>query len=247
MATSETSSHIVTSFDDELKELKNSILRMGGMAETQLASAIQAVTRMDNHLAEQVIAGDKKIDELDEQVTALCTRMLALRQPMAVDLRAVLTSLKISGGLERIGDLAKNLAKRSLALNHRPPPAEIFGFKRMARLVEAMIKDVLDAYAEQDLEKAVDVWRRDEEVDALYNSLFRELLTYMMEDPRTITAGTHLMFMAKNIERMGDHATNIAEDVHYMISGDSIEDERPKNDLTSSISEVADGDSDGNV
>lgn len=246
MATTETSSHIVTSFDDELKELRSLILRMGGLAETQLASAIQAVTRMDAHLAEQVIAADKKIDALDRQVGELCTRMLALRQPMAVDLRAILTSLKVAGGLERIGDLAKNLAKRSLALNNRPPPAEIFGFKRMARLVEAMIKDVLDAYSEQDLEKAIDVWHRDEEVDALYNSLFRELLTYMMEDPRTITAGTHMMFMAKNIERMGDHATNIAEDVHYMISGDSIEDERPKGDVTSTMSEVEDGDTDPN-
>jgi phosphate transport system protein len=200
---------------------------MGGLAEAQLADSVRAVVSRDSELAQQVIDGDDKIDALELEANALVVRMLALRQPMANDLRVVLSALKTSGWLERIGDYAKNIAKRSIALNqmsHVPAP----GLSNMARMTQGLIKDVLDAYLQNDAEKAVDVWRRDEEVDDLYNSLFRELLTYMMEDPRNITSCTHLLFMAKNIERMGDIATNIADNIHFRVTGETLEGARPK-------------------
>lgn len=227
-----TEEHIVKSFDDDLNGINALIGRMGGLAEAQLDSAVKALVKRDDAGARQVIESDKKIDELEMEVDALVVRMLALRQPVANDLREVVSALKISSDIERIGDYAKNIAKRSIALNkmpHVPTP----GLPRMAHMVQRLIKDVLDARVQGDKDKAIEVWRRDQEVDDLYNSLFRELLTYMMEDPRNITACTHLLFMAKNIERMGDLATNIAETIHFSVTGKQLGDERPKGDETS--------------
>ena len=219
--------HIVTAYDEELKQLHALIGRMGGLVETQLEGAVQAVLKRDPDLAQRIRQGDKEIDRLEHDADAMALRLIALRQPMAVDLRNTIAALKIAADLERFGDYAKNVAKRAIAISqmpHIPSP----GLDRMARLVQAMIKDVLDAYLENDTDKAIAVWNQDVEVDQLYNSLFRELLTYMMEDPRNITGCTHLLFIAKNIERMGDHATNIAETVHYQVKGVELPDDRPK-------------------
>ena len=223
------SEHIVKSYDDELKQLNTLISRMGGLTETQLDGAIQAVLRRDPELASRVLEGDKQIDELEHEVDSLAVKLLALRQPMAVDLRYIVSALKTAADLERFGDHAKSIAKRAIAIS-RVPRIPAPGLDRMARMVQAMIKDVLDAYLENDTDKAVKIWRQDAEVDQLYNSLFRELLTYMMEDPRNITGCTHLLFIAKNIERMGDHATNIAETVHYQVRGVELPDDRPRGD-----------------
>jgi len=230
--------HIVKSYDEELQYLNTLISRMGGLAETQLDGAIQAVLRRDAEGAEKVVKGDAQIDELETEVGALVVRLLALRQPMAVDLRRIVSALKIAADLERFGDHAKSIAKRAIAISQVPRiPAP--GLDRMARMVQHMIKDVLDAYLDNDTDKAIKVWRSDAEVDELYNSLFRELLTYMMEDPRNITGCTHLLFIAKNVERMGDHATNIAEIVHYQVKGAKLPDERPRGDDPSFA--IADG------
>jgi len=228
-----TSEHIVKSFDEELQRLNAVVLRMGGVAEAQLAGAIEALVRRDSDLAERVVAGDAAIDQMDLELDENAIRTLALRQPMANDLREVISSLKISSDLERIGDYAKNVAKRTLVLNQLTPHEAARSIPRMAKLVQAIIKDVLDAYANHDPNRALDVWHRDEEVDEMYTALFRELLTYMMEDPRNITPCTHLLFIAKNIERIGDHATNIAETTHYLTTGRRITGGRPKGDLSS--------------
>jgi phosphate transport system protein len=227
------SEHIVKSFDEELQQLTAVVLRMGGVAEAQLAGAIEALVRRDSDLAQRVVAGDAAIDQMDLELDENAIRTLALRQPMANDLREVISSLKISSDLERIGDYAKNVAKRTLALNQLPPHESARSIPRMAKLVQAIIKDVLDAYANHDPNRALDVWYRDEEVDEMYTALFRELLTYMMEDPRNITPCTHLLFIAKNIERIGDHATNIAETTHYLTTGKRITGGRPKGDMSS--------------
>jgi phosphate transport system protein len=227
------SEHIVKSYDEELKHLKTLLSRMGGLVEAQIADAMDAVAKRDSDLARRTVDGDHKIDEIERDIDASVVRMLALRQPMAVDLRSILAALKISSDLERIGDYAANAAKRAIALNQMPLARPAGSVPRMGRLVQAIVKDVLDAYIAGDSEKAVTVWRRDEEVDELYNSLFRELLTYMMGDPRTITAGTHLLFMAKNLERIGDHATNVAETVYFQVRGQPLKAERPKGDSTS--------------
>jgi len=219
--------HIVSAYDAELKQLHEVIGRMGGLAETQLEGAVQAVLRRDPELAQRIRRGDKAIDKLEHDADTMAMRLIALRQPMAVDLRNTIAALKIAADLERFGDHAKSIAKRAIAISQMPHiPAP--GLDRMARLVQGMIKEVLDAYLANDLDMAFDVWRRDQEVDQLYNSLFRELLTHMMEDPRNITACTHLLFIAKNLERMGDHATNIAEIVHYQVTGTEMPDDRPK-------------------
>ena len=221
------SEHIVKSYDEELKQLNTLISRMGGLVETQLDGAIQAVLRRDPESADVIVKSDAQIDALEQEIGGLVVRLLALRQPMAVDLRYIVSALKVASDLERFGDHAKSIAKRAIAISQVPRiPAP--GLDRMARMVQAMIKDVLDAYLSGDTDKAVKVWRRDAEVDQLYNSLFRELLTYMMEDPRNITGCTHLLFIAKNVERMGDHATNIAETVHYQVKGTKLPDDRPK-------------------
>jgi phosphate transport system protein len=225
--------HLAKTFEEELKRLNSLIARMGGLAETQIADAIQAVGERDSDLAAEVVANDVKIDELEREVDDLALKILALRQPLAVDLRRILSTLKIAADLERIGDYATNVAKRAIALNQVAPVRPVHSIPRMGRVVKQMIKDVLDAYATNDVEKAVRVWNRDEEVDEMYSSLFRVLLTYMMEDPRSITASTHLLFIAKNIERIGDHSTNIAETIHFLVNGVPLAEMRPKHDNTS--------------
>jgi len=227
------SEHIVKSYDEELRRLDNAITQMGGLAETQIATAIDAVMKRDSRLATDVVESDLRVDQLEGEIEQLALRLLALRQPMAVDLRQILSALKTASDLERIGDYAANVAKRSIVLNQTPPVRPAFSVPRMGRLAQAMIKDILDAYVERDADKALLVWARDEELDEMYNSLFRELLTYMIEDPRNITPCTHLLFIAKNIERIGDHATNIAETLYFMVHGHPLQQARPKRDQTS--------------
>lgn len=229
----QTKDHIVKSFDDSLEQLRQNVLRMGGLAESQLARAIQALSRRDAALAAEVVKGDAEIDRLEQEIGAQAISVLALRQPMAVDLREVVSSLKVSSDIERIGDYAANVAKRSIALAQLPPVKPAYAIPRLARLVQDIIKDTLDAYNNRDAERALDVWKRDEEVDEVYSGLFRELLTYMMEDPRNIGPCTHLMFIAKNVERIGDHATNIAETIHYQVKGTPMAGGRPKGDASS--------------
>jgi len=226
--------HIVKTFDEDLSLLDNKIAEMGGLAELQLANAIDALLRPDTEKSERVILNDQRIDDLEKEIDAFTVQLLALRQPMADDLRIVIAALKISSVLERIGDYAKNVAKRTIALNQSHSVGNAANtIARMGNLVQGMIKNVLDAYVSRDVEQALDVWERDEEVDQLHTSLFRELLTYMLEEPRNITACTHLLFIAKNVERIGDHATSIAEQVHFMVRGDVPEDKRPKSDQSS--------------
>ena len=221
--------HTLKRFDEELERLSATISEMGGLAESQLAQALVALRDRDTETAERVIVEDARVDALDEAVQEQTVKLLALRQPMAVDLRVILSSIKIAGALERIADYAKNTAKRGIVLSQgTPPAAAVNGIDRLGRLVRTALKDVLDAFAHGDVAKARDVWERDEEIDQVYTGLFRELLTYMMEDPRTITACTHLLFMAKNIERAGDHVTNIAELVSFRSVGHGFEEVRPK-------------------
>jgi phosphate transport system protein len=227
--------HIVKSYDQELELLDKKIAQMGGLAERLLAQGFDALEKRDPSLAEAAAASDRAIDTLEREIQDLTILMIAKRQPLANDLRHVMTVLKIAGDLERIGDLAKNIAKRALAISGENHPKSLMtGLKHMVELAFSQLKDVLDAYSERDAEKAVAVWRHDERIDAMYNSLFRELLTYMMEDPRNIGLCTHLLFAAKNIERVGDHTTNIAEDIHYLVHGVALADDRPKGDDTAS-------------
>lgn len=226
------SEHIFSAYSDELQALNGLIARMGGLAETQLAAAVEALVKGDAELAERTIRTDQQLDALEQEVDAAVVRILALRQPVATDLRSVVAALKISADLERIGDYAKNIAKRSLPLSQTTQIETIRALPRMARLVQAGIKQVLDAYLQRDAAAAVDVWKHDREVDEMYTGLFRATLTYMMEDPRNITPAAHLLFIAKNIERMGDHATNIAEVVHFMVTGENLEGARPKGDAS---------------
>ena len=206
---------------------------MGGIAESQLGAAIEAVIKRDSDVATEVIEGDVRIDNLEREIESQVMRLLALRQPMARDLRQSIAALKIASDLERIGDYAANVAKRSIALNQTPAVRPVYAVPRMGRLCQAMIKDMLDAYVERDADKAMVVWARDEELDEMYTSLFRELLTYMIEDPRNITACTHLLFIAKNLERVGDHTTNIAETLYFLVHGIPLAQTRPKGDRTS--------------
>lgn len=225
------SAHIVSSFDQDLEGLRSSIAEMGGIAEKMLADAVTALVRRDEVLAQRVIAADVRLDALQRDIEEKAISTIARRQPMAVDLRDVVSAIRISGDLERIGDLAKNCAKRTLAIaGGFQPPRIVSGVQSMADLVLEQLKDVLDAYAQRDLPKALDVWQRDGSIDALYTSLFRELLTYMMEDPRNISFCAHLLFYGKNVERIGDHTTNIAETVHYLVTGQTLTAERPKDD-----------------
>lgn len=222
--------HIVRSFDDDLSRLSDLVSRMGGIAENQLDKAINALQTRDSALAEEVIETDPRIDALQYEIEELALRMIALRQPMAGDLRETVAAIKIAPLIERVGDYAKNVAKRAIALNQIPPVKPLFTVPRMGRMVREMLKDVLDAFANQDIDKARKVWLADEEVDEMHDSLFREMLTYMMEDPRNITPCTHLLFVARNIERMGDLATNVAEVIHFQVTGDILGGERPKVD-----------------
>ena len=207
---------------------------MGGLAEKQIADAVRALLERDAELGEQVIATDPTIDAMQHDIEEKAILTIARRQPMAVDLREIVGAMRVCNDLERIGDHAKHIGKRVVALGADVYPQTLVrGVEHMAELVLTQIKQVLDAYASRDLQAALAVWKGDEEVDALCTSLFRELLTYMMEDPRNITFCMHLMFCAKDIERMGDHATNIAETVYFMIEGRPITDQRPKGDTTS--------------
>lgn len=225
--------HIVRSYEEELADLGHKIAQMGGLTEQQLAEAIDAIVKRDVPLAEKIISEDEAIDQLEREIEEQAILMIAKRQPMALDLREIMAAIRISSDLERVGDLTKNIAKRTLALDGEYPARVLHGLERMGRLALRQLKDVLDSYSQRDADKALAVWQEDEEVDAMYNSLFRELLTYMMEDPRMIGPCTHLLFGAKNIERIGDHATNIAETVYYLVHGEPIEVERPKGDVTS--------------
>jgi phosphate transport system protein len=227
--------HTARAFDIDLQDLARLVAEMGGLAEKQIGESVDALNSHDLALAQRVIALDDKIDMLQREIEEKAILTIARRQPMAVDLRDIVGALRVANDLERIGDLAKNIAKRVGALDDDIELTKVLrGVEHMADLVLSQIKDVLDAYTRRDVEKALAVWRGDEEVDAVNNSLFRELLTYMMEDPRNISLCIHLLFCAKNIERMGDHATNIAETVYYIVEGRPLADERPKGDTTAS-------------
>ena len=230
------SEHTVKAFTEQLESLSAGVAQMGGLAEAQLADAIEAIAKRDTGLAEAAIAGDPRIDQLQQTLEDQALKLLALRQPMAIDLRETLAAIKIASELERVGDLAKNIAKRALVLNREPPIRLTQSLARMGRAAQNQLKAVLDSYSDRDAAGAESVWRNDGEIDEIYNSLFRELLTYMMEDPRTIGLCAHLLFVAKNIERSGDHATNIAETVYHMVTGRHLDTERPKADVTSSTS-----------
>jgi phosphate transport system protein len=225
--------HTAKAFDVDLQDLSRMVAEMGGLAEKQIADSVDALAKRDSDRADRVIVADAAIDALQREIEERSVLTIARRQPMAVDLREIVSALRIANDLERIGDLAKNIAKRVMPITADFHPQKVIrGVEHMASLVLTQLKQVLDAYASHDLEKAMVVWNGDEEVDAMCTSLFRELLTYMMEDPRHITFCIHLMFSAKNIERMGDHATNIAETVYFMVQGRPITDERPKGDTT---------------
>jgi phosphate transport system protein len=226
--------HTVRSFSADLEELSVDLARMGGLAEDMLSDAIQAIAMRDTALADTVVARDPQIDALQVEAEKKILRLLALRQPLARDLRQTISALKIAAELERIGDLAKNIAKRAKVLDAVQPAGALKGLSRMGRLVTAQLKRVLDAYSALETDAANKVWTRDEEVDEHYQSLFRELLTYMMEDPRTISGCAHLLFVAKNLERIGDHCTNIAEEVHFLVTGEQLPTERPKVDALNS-------------
>ena len=208
---SEVPQHLVRSYDEELKRLRNLMTEMGGIVETQVALAAEAIMNRDAAAATRAVEQDPKVDALEREVEQFVIRMLALRQPMAGDLRQIVVALKITGDLERIGDYAANVAKRSIVLDQFTLPYSLGGLAHMARMVQENLKRTIDAIGENDAEEAAEVWRSDQVIDDIYNALFRELITYMMEDPRNITPCTHLLFIAKNLERMGDHATNVAE------------------------------------
>jgi phosphate transport system protein len=229
--------HTVSSFDEELSDLSRKLAEMGGLAEQHVADSVTALVNRDAALAQRVIAGDQRIDKLQQQVEESAIQMIARRQPMARDLREIMAAIHIANDLERVGDLAKNTAKRVLAIETNFGQQRLVaGVEHIAELSLAQLKAILDAFAARDLAAALSVWERDNEIDAMYTSLFRELLTYMMEDPRNITMCTHLLFCAKNLERIGDHATNIAETLHYLITGVVLTDERPKEDQSSMTS-----------
>ncbi|MFT4783821.1 MAG: phosphate transport system protein [Paracoccaceae bacterium] len=226
--------HIASAFDRDLEAIQAKIMKMGGLVEAAILSASLSLDERDEELALTVRANDKAIDALEQVINEDVARLIALRAPIAGDLRTVLTVLKISGNLERVGDYAKNIAKRTSVLVQISPVGGSTGaVRRMARAVDSMMKDALDAYIQRDVALAEDVRQRDMDVDQMYNALFREFLTHMMEDPRNITACMHLHFIAKNIERMGDHVTSIAEQVIYLVTGEAPDEDRPKRDSTS--------------
>ncbi|MBW4708945.1 phosphate signaling complex protein PhoU [Roseobacter sp. YSTF-M11] len=230
--------HIASAFDRDLEAIQAQIMKMGGLVEASIRDGALSLDTRDEELAEKVRKGDRAIDELEEMINEEAARVIALRAPTARDLRLILSVIKISANLERIGDYAKNMAKRTGVLSHMAPVDDGTGaLRRMAREVERMLKDALDAYVQRDAELAMDVINHDRDVDQMYNALFREFLTFMMEDPRNITACMHLHFIAKNIERMGDHVTSIAEQVVYLVTGEHPEDDRPKADKTSLVAE----------
>ena len=229
---SETPQHVVKSYDQELKRLRSMITQMGGIVETQVALAAEAIMHRDAAAATRAVEEDPKVDALEREVETFVIRLLALRQPVAGDLRQIVAALKITGDIERIGDYAANVAKRSIVLAEFSLPYSLAGLAHMARLVQQQLKSVIDAFGDNDADKAMEVWRSDHVVDDIYNAIFRELITYMMEDPRNITPCTHLLFIAKNLERIGDHATNVAETVYYAVKGESLPESRPKGDTS---------------
>lgn len=231
--------HILSAFDRDLEAIQAEVVRMGGMVEAAIAEAANALETRDEELAEEVRRRDRAIDELEIQINESAARVIALRAPTATDLRLVLSVMKIAAALERVGDLAKNVAKRTNLLAQMPViPGAGMALRRMAAAVEDMLRDALDSYVQRDTALAADVRSRDLEVDQMYNAMFREFLTHMMEDPRNISACMHLHFIAKNLERMGDHATGIAEQVLYLVSGELPDDPRPKSDgLTMAVGE----------
>ena len=222
--------HIVSSFDEELNQVHNSILRMANLADSQLDCAIRSILDRNAELAAMTVEGDQEIDDIEEEIDAQVIKILALRQPMADDLRASLAALKISSEIERIGDYAANVAKRAITLAQAAPVRPLTAIPHMTRTVREMVRDVIQAYMNKDVEQAIRVWNRDEEMDGMYSSLFRELLTYMMEDPRNISGSVHVLFIAKHLERIGDRATNIAEMVHFQVTGKQITGSRHKHD-----------------
>ncbi|HYI85271.1 MAG TPA: phosphate signaling complex protein PhoU [Acetobacteraceae bacterium] len=220
------------SYAEELNRLRDTIVQMGGMAEQQVAEAARALVERDTDLAAEVVQRDAALDAAEREVEGFCIRLLALRQPMGQDLRLIVAALKVGHNLARIGDYASNVAKRSIVVASQPPLGSLNGFQRMARMVQENLQGAIDALVQGDAAKADEVWANDESVDEVYNGIFREMLTHMMEDPRNITAATHLLFMAKNLERIGDHATNIAETVHFAVRGDNLLEDRPKADAS---------------
>jgi phosphate transport system protein len=229
----ETHEHIVKQYDSELHRLTGEILRMGELAIHQLSAAMDVLERRDSTGAQRVIAADEAIDALEHEVSHDVVRLLALRQPMARDLREILASLRIASDIERVGDYAANAAKRSIVLNQSPAISAVPALAALNRIATDMLREVLVAYRDRDDVRAMIVRARDAELDALYTGLFRELLTYMAEDPRSISSAIHVMFIAKNLERVGDHATNIAENIWFIVHGAPVTDEREKRDFTS--------------
>ncbi len=231
--------HISSAYDRDLEQIQTLVMKMGGMVEEAILSAAKSLETRDTDLADRVRQGDKLIDALEQEINDEAARTIALRAPVSKDLRSILTVLRISASLERIGDYAKNIAKRTGTVADMP---EIAGsdsaLRRMAREVQSMLKDVLDAYLRMDVTLAEEVRLRDQDVDEMYNALFREFLTFMMEDPRNITTCMHLHFMAKNVERMGDLVTNIAEQVIFLVTGEMPDEARPKGDQTSYVTDI---------
>ena len=234
--------HIVRSYDEELKYIMRRISEMGGQAERMVEQSVRALTRSDFSLAQSVVADDVLLDAAQRELEERAILTIAKRQPMAQDLREIVGSIRIASDLERIGDLGKNIAKRVMAVHEFGQPVQLTrGIEHMAELALDQLKDVLDSYATRDTDRAEAVRARDEDIDAMYTSIFRELLTYMMEDPRNITFCTHLLFCAKNVERIGDHTTNIAETIHYLVTGESLDINRPKLETTDITVETVTG------
>jgi phosphate transport system protein len=227
--------HIVKAYDQDISNLRTQLAAMGGLAEEQLANAVEALSKRNLKLADSVIKNDEQLDNLERQIEEKAILTIAKRQPMAQDLREIMVAIRIASDIERIGDLAKNTAKRTHAISESLPRKLAIGLERMGARAMKQLTDILDAYAKRDDTLAMAVWHADEELDALYNSIFRELLTYMMEDPRNISLCTHLLFGAKNLERIGDHTTNIAENIHYLVVGKTIAEARPKKDVTAML------------
>ena len=235
-----TNEHTLKFFGEELQQLKAEVARMGGLVEAQVADCIQAVANRDVALAQAVVTRDEKLDAMQVEIEKKAIRMIALRQPVAQDLRRTVAAMKLAWNLERTGDQAKSIAKRALVIAEAEPITPVTrSVERMGKLVVTRLKQALDAYTTLDVEQAMDVWRNDQEVDEHYNSLFRELLTYMMADPRTIGACAQLLFIAKNLERVGDHATNVAEMIYYEVTGGEIEGARPRWNGVETLNETA--------
>jgi phosphate transport system protein len=230
--------HISTSYDADLRRLRELVARMGGLAERQVADAAYALARRDPEMAGEVVGRDGPIDALEREIETFCVRLLALRAPVADDLRFIVAALKVSQDIERVGDYARNVAKRAIIISQQSFTGGLNGFQWMAQMVQRNLKDAIDSLVRDDADLAERVWAADAPVDDLYTSVFRELVTHMMEDPRNITAATHMLFIAKNFERIGDHATNIAETVHYAVRGAVLPEERPRADVSADLTKA---------